>query len=245
MLKVSLGMNSTPLTVSLLQQAAQVLPAHDSRAGHLLYTYRQCGVMALRVWDEPSAPLLSTPSGGRSVSYESDMLALIAQLRDEGDSLGMSLYIVIHSFPFVVDFRPEVPASIHSAILSLVSKYHPLFSYNGYDIELRRLQAHAAIRQMRAGQGDRQQLAAEAERLLGQASRIVHYEKLLALKLQMTWTELRLLRGERDAAVTALRVALAELPEAETGQAFYVRRAKEWLTEIATADKLPWPTVAL
>ena len=226
-------MNSSALTVSLLQQVIHSFPAHDSRAGHLLYTYRQCAMMALRVWDEPGRSLLSSDELS-GVSYESDLLALIGQLMDEGGLLGMSFYIIIHSFPWVVDFRPEVPAAIHDAVLRLVSKYHSLFSFNGFDIELRRLQALALLRQIRAGQGDRQQLAAEAEQLLSSALQLVHYEKLLTLKLQMSWLELRLQMNEREAAERELRAALADFPEAEDGVAFHVRRAKEWLAEIAT-----------
>ena len=147
-------------------------------------------------------------------------------------------YIVLHSFPWVIDFRPEVPASIHSAMLQLVCKYHAMFSFNGMDIEVKRVQALALIRTIRASQqqqqdnGDRQQLVAEAERLLCEARSMIHYEKILALKVQLTWTELRLLQGEKQAAVQELRAALAELPEAKATVTFHVRRAMEWLEEL-------------
>ena len=235
-IKLSLLMNGSPLCIEMVRQAILAFPAQDSRAAHLLFVYRQCGMMALRVWDEPSQPLSASGNPAATVSYEQDMLALISQLADEGDSLGMSLYIVIHSFPWLVDCRPEVPSSIHDAMLALVIKYHPRFSFNPYDIDLKRMQALAAIRQIRAGQGDRQQLAAEVERLLSEAQQIVYQEKILTLKLKMAWLELRLLMGEREVGERELRAVLADFPEDQRGESFHLRRAKEWLAEVEAVE---------
>ena len=238
-------MGSSALTESLLQQVVQSFPASDSRAGHLLYTYRQCALMTLQVWAEPGTRLLPTAgsgtassSGGGGVSYEADLLSLIGQLSAEGGLLGMSFYIVVHSFPYVIDFRPEVPESVHSAMLQLVAKYNPMFSFNAMDIELRRLQARSLIAQLRALQATERQaeagqaLAREAERLLSEAAGMVHYERILRLKVQLTWMELRLLQGQRQAAVSGVTAALADLPEAEQSASFHVRRARDWLAEV-------------
>ena len=241
-LKVSMQMGSSALTESLLQQVVHSFPASDSRAGHLLYTYRQCALMSLRVWAEPGSCLLPTAGSGSgsasSVSYEADLLSLIGQLSAEGGLLGMSFYIVVHSFPYVIDFRAEVPESVHAAMLALVAKYNPMFSFNAMDIELRRMQARSLIARLRALAATERQaeagqaLVRDAERLLSEAAGMVHYERILRLKLQLTWLELRLLTGQRQAALSEVRAALADLPEAEHSVSFHVRRAREWLAEV-------------
>ena len=228
-------LNRTPLTVSLLQQAIQAFPADDSRVGHFHHVLRRCCQMSLRVWATPSADTDSTvraagAAEAAAVEYESDLLSLIAQLTEEGNALGMMFYVVLHYFAFVIDFRPEVPLSVHEAMLGLLLRYHQRFSYNAWDIEIKRVQATVLLLRLSQGKRDGDgQTVRDIERLLDEGMALAHYEKMRLLKLHLTRAQLALVTGDVGDAALRLRAALADLPEVQGSESFHGRRALELL----------------
>ena len=231
-MRVSMMLNCCPLTMQLLQQAAAAFPAQDSTATHVLHTFRQCCLMTTRVWGHRS---------GEVVEYEADLLSLIALLSEQGDSFGMMFYLIVHFFPSVIDFRPEVPTRVHEAMLALMLKYHRIFSYNAWDIEIERFRAEVLIRHLQSGSSDaqdgsdRQRRIDEADRLLTEAAKRVRFERMLSLKLQMTWAALARMTGRVDEATARLTAALSNIPEAADTQSFHVNRAQQLLRDLDAA----------
>ena len=250
-MRASMLLNHCSLTAQLLQQAAAAYPAQDTTATHQLYTFRQCCLMALRVWGhsaERPAEASDSPHSavvGAAVSYEADLLQLIAQLREQGGSFGMMFYLIIHYFPSVVDFRPEVPTSVYAAMLELMLHYKPIFSYNAWDIDIERFKAELLIRQLQrlpadsssSSSEERQRLADEADRVLVEAALRVKFERMVQLKLQMTFAALGLLTGRLDEASARLSAALADISEAADTESFYVNKAKQLQLQLHAAQQ--------
>ena len=80
-------------------------------------------------------------------------------------------------------------------------------------------------------------IAAEAERLLTKAMSLVAYEQMPALKVQMTWCELRVWRGEWSAAEVALQSQLDSIPEADDTGSYWIAAARRMLDEVRQGRK--------
>ena len=71
-------------------------------------------------WSADSKLLKANSS--RPPPYEVDFLALLSRLTSEGASFGAMFHLILHNFPSIIDFRAEVPLSVHEAMLRLMTR---------------------------------------------------------------------------------------------------------------------------
>ena len=231
-LKSVMCAGAEPTSLQLTEQAVAALPATFTKPVHLLWLIRRCMAVTLQVWKagerQPPTSLTAPAVGAQSpVPYEAELLATIRRCLDDGESLCMQFHFVFQSFPSVIDFRPELPLSVHEAMLQLLHRCQERFGANFLTLEVPRCEAALLIRYIQAGQGDAALRAREAEQLLRCARDAVTYEKTLALKVAMTWTELRVWQRRWAEAGAELQRALDDLPEGKASDSFWVRSRED------------------
>ena len=235
-LKTVMCAGPEPTSLQYAEKAVSVLPATFSKPVHLGWLARRCMAITLQVWkyrdSHPPASLIAPIVAPEPLPFVDELLSCIRRCTDDGDLLCMQFHFIFQSFPSVLDFRPELPLSVHEAMLALFRRYQERFGANFLLLEMTRSHAALLIRYIQQGQGDAEAHAAEAERLLSSAMADVVYEVTLALKLQMTWTELRVWQGRWEEAEAELQRALDRLPEGMDSESFWVRTAQRMLDEV-------------
>ena len=240
-LKTVMCAEAEPNSVKFGEQAVAVLPAVFSKPVHLLYLTRRCMAVTLQVWKHgdtrPPLSLTAPVIASASAPYEPELLATVQQCTDDGEALCMMFHFIFQAFPSVIDFRPEISIQIHEAMLQLLHKFQDRFTANYTTLEITRSEAALLIRHIQSGHGDAKALAKEAERLLQSVLDAVVYEKMLALKIIMTWTELRVWQSKWEEAEVELQGVLDSLPEGKGSESFWVRTAEKMLEEVRRGKK--------
>ena len=244
LLKMAMVAGQCPQSVAVIEAGIPTLPAVDSVETHLTFLMRRCILLSLQVWRHsdacPPQSLVAPTSPCCGTPYCDDLLGLIEQLILDGAVFGVMFHYIHQAFPSVIDFRPEMSFSIHEAMVRLMKRYELLFAHNPRSIELARMEAALLIRRLQAELGDEETQeaeAAEAERLLTKAMGLVGYEKTPALKVCMTWTELRVWQGRWGKAEAELQAALDDLPEADDTGSYWVTAAQRMLDEVRRGRK--------
>ena len=239
LLKFSMVAGQCPQSTRVMEAGVLALPAVDSAEAHLPYLMRRCILLSLQVWRHtaafPPSSLVAPLSPGYGAPYCDELLELIEQLIVDGAVFGVLFHFIHQAFPSVVDFRPEMPLAVHEALVRLMRRYEILFAHNPRVIELARMEAALLVRSLQAGVGDDEEQAEwamEAERLLTKAMGLVVYEKTPALKVRMTWTELKVWQGRWQEAEVELQQQLDGMPEVEETGSYWIIAAERMLEEV-------------
>ena len=231
-----------PISLALLRQTVEVFSASAHPTNKLMATVHQCSVVALSVWTsggDGSAPPLPFD--------ETELLQFIQLMVDTGDLYGGSFHLIIHCFPFLLDFRADLSLTVHAAMLNLVQKYAKTYGFGMWSTEALRMEAtlhirhlqhqhHQRLHSLPQSEGALSESSvshrAEAVRLLGLVRSKITRECLLTLKWAMTSAELHLLDRTFHVARDQLRSALTNLPDPDYSGFYYVNSAKRMLAEI-------------